>query len=126
MAQERTIGQLIADATRDVSELVRHEIALAKTELKRDVAKVGTGAGLMGAAGFMGAVAFILLCIAGAYGLVEAGLAPWLAFLIVAAALLLIAAVLVLAGRSQLQNVTPPERTIATSKDTVAAIKGKR
>lgn len=126
MTQERTIGQLVSDATRDLSELVRHEIALAKAELKQDVAKVGTGAGLLGAAGFLGVVAFILLCIAGAYGLIEAGLAAWLAFLIVAAVLLLLAGVVGLAGRSQFQKVTPPERTIATSKDTVAAIKGKR
>jgi hypothetical protein len=40
--------------------------------------------------------------------------------------LLLLAGVVGLAGRSQFQKVTPPERTIATSKDTVAAIKGKR
>jgi hypothetical protein len=126
VTQERTIGQLVSDATRDLSELVRHEIALAKAELKQDVAKVGTGAGLMGAAGFLGVVAFILLCIAGAYGLVEAGVDAWLAFLIVAAVLLLLAAVVGLAGRSQFQKVSPPERTIATSKETVAAIKGKR
>ena len=36
MAEERTIGQLVADATKDLSDLVRHEIALAKSELKRD------------------------------------------------------------------------------------------
>ena len=126
MTQERTIGQLVADATRDVSELVRHEIALAKAELKRDLARAGAGAGLLGAAGFLAAVAFVLLCIAGAYGLVAAGLDPWLAFLIVTVVLLVLAAVLGLVGRAQLRKVTPPERTIATSKDTVAAIKGQR
>jgi uncharacterized PurR-regulated membrane protein YhhQ (DUF165 family) len=122
---ERTIGQLVADATRDVSELIRHEIALAKTELKRDVAKAGAGAGMLAAAGFLGAVAFVLLCVAAAYGLVAAGLATWLGFLIVAVALLLLAAVLALVARGQLQKVKPPERTITTSKNTVAALKGQ-
>ena len=126
MTQERTIGQLVVDATRDVSDLVRHEIALAKIEIKRDVARAGSGAGLFAAAALFGLVAFILLCFTAAYGLVEAGLATWLAFGIVTVALLLIAAVLVLIGRAQLKKVKPPERTIATSKDSVAALKGQR
>lgn len=126
MTQERTIGQLVVDATRDVSDLVRHEIALAKIEVKRDVARAGSGAGLFAAAALFGAVAFILLCFTAAYGLVEAGLAPWLAFGIVTVALLLIAAVLALVGRAQLKKVKAPERTIATTKDSVAALKGQR
>jgi Protein of unknown function (DUF1469). len=126
VTQERTIGQLVVDATRDVSDLVRHEIALAKIEIKRDVARAGSGAGLFAAAALFGLVAFILLCFTAAYGLVEAGLATWLAFGIVTVALLLIAAVLVLIGRAQLKKVKPPERTIATSKDSVAALKGQR
>ena len=126
MTQERTIGQLVVDATRDVSDLVRHEIALAKIEVKRDVARAGSGAGLFAAAALFGAVAFILLCFTAAYGLVEAGLATWMAFGIVTLALLLIAALLALVGRVQLKKVKPPERTISTSKDSVAALKGQR
>lgn len=126
MTQERTIGQLVADAVKDVSELVRHEIALAKTELKRDVQRGGVGAGLLAAAGFFGAVAFLLLCFAGVYGLVAAGLDEWLSFLIVFAVLAVIAGVLALVGKGQLQKVRPPERTIRTTKGTVAALKGQR
>ena len=126
MTQERTIGQLVVDATRDVSDLVRHEIALAKIEFKRDVTRAGAGAGLLAAAALFVAVAFILLCFTAAYGLVEAGLATWMAFGIVTLALLLIAALLALVGRVQLKKVKPPERTISTSKDSVAALKGQR
>lgn len=126
MAQERTIGQLVADATSDVSELVRHEIALAKTELKQDFTKGGMGAGLLGAAAFFGVVAFILLCFAGVYGLVAAGLPEWLSFLIVFGVLIVIAGVLALVGRSLLQKIGPPERAIATTKETVAVLKGQR
>ena len=126
MTQERTIGQLVADATHDVSELVRHEIALAKSEMKRDVARAGAGAAMLGAAAFLGAVGFVLLCVTAARGLEAAGLPAWLSYLIVAVALLLLAGLLALLGKGRLQKVTAPQRTIATSKGTVAALKGQR
>ncbi|GAB2692882.1 phage holin family protein [Thalassiella azotivora] len=122
---ERTIGQLVADIQQDLTALVRHEIALAKSELKRDVTKGGAGAGLLAGAAFLGVVAFFILCFAGAYGLVAAGLDEWLAFLIVFAVLVVVAGVLALVGKKQLTKINPPERTIATSKDTVAALKGQ-
>lgn len=125
MTQERTIGQLVADAVQDLSELVRHEVALAKTELKRDVTQGGIGAGMLAAAGFLGAVAFLLLCFAGVYGLVAAGLAEWLSFLIVFAVLAVIAGILALIGKGRLSKVGPPERTISTTKQTIAALKGR-
>lgn len=126
MTEERTIGQLVADATRDISDLVRHEIALAKAELAGDVKAAGLGAGLLAGAAFVGVVAFVLLCVAGAQGLVAAGLPAWAAYLIVVGVLLVLAAVLALAGKKQFSAVGPPQRTMATSKETVAAIKGQR
>jgi hypothetical protein len=124
---ERTVGQLVADATRDVSDLVRHEVALAKVEIADDAKQAGLGGGLLGAAGFLGAVGFLLLCFAGTYALHEgAGWPLWLSFLVVAAVLLLLAGLLALLGKSRVSKVKPPERTIATTKGTIAAVKGKR
>jgi uncharacterized membrane protein len=124
---ERTVGQLVADATRDISELVRHEVALAKAELADDAKQAGIGAGMFGGAGFLGAVAFVLLCIAGAYGLHEgAGWPLWLSYLVVAVLLLVLAGILALIGKKRVSKVTPPERTIATTKQTIAAVKGER
>jgi hypothetical protein len=121
---ERTIGQLVADASRDLSTIVRSEVALAKAEIKKDVVAGVTGAALFAVAGVFAFLALILLLIASAYGLVAAGLAPWLAFLIVAAALLLLGAMLVLVARSRLKRIGPPERAMRTSKQTVEALKG--
>lgn len=121
---ERTIGQLVADASNEVSGLVRAEIALAKAEITADVSRAAVGAGLLGAAGYMAAMAFVLLCFAGAYGLTEAGLAEWAAFLIVTGVLLVIAAALALVGKGRLSKLAPPQRTIDTAKDSVAALKG--
>ncbi|TCO47653.1 putative superfamily III holin-X [Kribbella antiqua] len=120
---EPTIGQLVANASKDLSGLIRGEIALAKTELKKTAVAAGTGAGMFGAAAFLGVLVIILLSIAAAYGLTAAGLHPAIAFLIVAGAYLLIAAVLVFLGIRALKSAKGPQRTIETSKESVEVLK---
>ncbi len=97
-APERTLGQLVADATHDLSSIMRSEIALAKAEIGADAKKAGLGAALFAVAGLFAFLALILLLIAAAYGLVAAGLDPWLSFLIVAGVLLVLAAILAFVG----------------------------
>jgi hypothetical protein len=120
---ERTLGQLVSDASKDLSTIVRSEVALAKAEVKRDVAAAAVGAAMFVVAGVFAFLALILLLIAAAYGLVAAGLSPWLAFLIVGGALLLVGLLLALFGKWRLGKIKPPERTIRTTKETVAALK---
>jgi hypothetical protein len=123
-AAERTLGQLVADATHDISSIVRSEVALAKAELTADAKKAGTGAGMFAAAGILAFLALILLLIAAAYGLVAAGLAPWAAFLVVAGVLLLIGVILVLVGRHNINSLKGrPERAIKSTQDTIAAVR---
>ena len=121
---ERTLGQLVADATNDISSIMRSEVALAKAEMSADAKKAGLGAGMFATAGVFAFLALILLLISAAYGLVAAGLAPWLAFLIVGGALLLFGAILVLVGKRNLGNVKgKPERAIKSAQDTIAAVR---
>jgi len=123
-AAERTLGQLVADATRDISSIVHSEVALAKAEIAADAKKAGAGAGMFVAAGVLAFLALILLLIAAAYGLVAAGLPPWAAFLIVAVVLLVIGAILVLAGKHSFDNLKgKPERAIKSTQDTIAAVR---
>jgi hypothetical protein len=123
MAEERTLGQLVAQASDDLSGIVRAEIALAKAELRADVKNAALGGAMFGAAGYLGLLASIALMITVAYALVAAGLAPWLAFLIVAVVLLVLAGILALVGRSRITKLGPPERTIRSAKETIAAVK---
>ncbi|TCC19588.1 phage holin family protein [Kribbella speibonae] len=120
---EPTVGQLVANASKDLSSLVRSEIELAKTELKKTAIAAGTGAGMFAAAGFLALLAVILLCISAAYGLTAAGLHPAIAFLIVAGAFLLIGAILVFIGMRALKSAKGPTRAIETSKESVEALK---
>ncbi|WP_432535269.1 phage holin family protein [Kineococcus arenarius] len=123
-APERTVGQLVADATKDVSELVRYEVALAKAEITADVKNGALGGGLFAVAGVFGFVAFVFLGVTVAYALVEgAGWPVWLAFLVVAAVMLLIAGALAAVGFGRLKKVGPPQRTIRSTKETIAAVK---
>jgi Putative Actinobacterial Holin-X, holin superfamily III len=123
---EATLGALVADASRDLSALVRDEIELAKTEIRDDVKNGVMGGAMFGAAAFLGVLALVLLLIAAAEGLVALGVPRSLAYLIVAVVLLIVAAVLVLVGKSSVSKVGPPERTIRTSKETAAFLKKLR
>lgn len=125
-AEEPTLGALVAAASRDMSDLLRNEIALAKAEVKVDAQHAAKGGAMFGAAGFLAVLAIILLSIAAAYGLVAAGLHPAVAFVIVAVVYLIVAAILGLIGKKAISKVGPPERTLRTTKDSVATIKGKR
>jgi predicted butyrate kinase (DUF1464 family) len=114
-----SLGELVATATRDLSSLVRQEVALAKVEIKRDVVAAGKGAGMFGGAGFTGVLGLVFLSVAAAYALGE--VVPLGAgFLIVGAAYLLAAGVLALAGKKSLGRMSPPTRTIETLKDDAA------
>jgi hypothetical protein len=121
---ELAVGDIIKDITDDVKLLVRDEVELAKSELVPTAKKAGMGAGLFGAAGYFAICAAGLLYFAAAYGLVALGLSPWLAFLIVAVALFLIAAILGGIGFMIVRKVRGPERTVAQANQTVAEVKG--
>src|SRR4051812_26943515 len=120
---EETLGMLFANASRDLSALVHSEIALAKAEIRVDVKNAATGGAMFGAAAYLGVVASILLFISLALFLTWLGLEAWVSFLIVTVFLLLVAGVLVLIGKRTIAKVGPPERTLRTSKDTVAFLK---
>src|SRR5947207_14840318 len=88
---DQSLGDLVALAARDVSQLIRYEIDLAKNELKGDARRVGLAAAGFGLAAFVACLVIVLLCIALAFGLVALGIWAWAAFLIVAGACVLMA-----------------------------------
>jgi hypothetical protein len=108
----RSLGQLVASASRDLSALVRGEISLAKAELAETARAASKGAGLFGAAGFLAYVAFLMLSIAAGYGLVAAGLHPAVSFVIVAGVYLLVAGIIAFVGLRSVRKAKAPERTL--------------
>jgi hypothetical protein len=118
-----TIGRLVADASRDVSALIHNEIALAKSELKVSIKAGGTGAGLFGAAAFLGLLAVIMLSVAFAYFLHMTGLDLAWCFLIVFGAYLLLAGLLAALGVKKVKQVRAPQRAIREAQKTKRLLK---
>jgi hypothetical protein len=115
---DRSLGQLLGDLSRQTGRLVQQEIALAKTEMTSRVTSVGRDAAMLGVGAALAYAALLVGLVTIALILIELGLAPWLAFLAVTVVVGVIAAVLIQRGREQLQqtDVTPRE-TIQTIKD---------
>ncbi|MCC3769283.1 phage holin family protein [Streptomyces sp. UNOC14_S4] len=118
----RSLGQLVATATTELSALVHDEIALAKAELREDARRVGIGGGAIAAAGVLALFSLPVLSFAAAYGVHNLGLGLAWSFLIVGGAFLLIAALLGLLAVRKFKKVSKPERTIASAKETAAVL----
>jgi putative superfamily III holin-X len=103
----------------ELRDFVQQEMQLVKTELSSKVKQAGIGAGMFGAAGFMGflAVGTLTAAVILALALV---LPAWAAALIVSAFYGLVAAVLALVGRKKVKAATPlaPEQAIRTVQAT--------
>ncbi len=122
---ERTFGQLVADATRDMQTIVQGEIALAKAEVTSGAKVMGMGAGLLGGAAFLGLLGLIFLFHTMAQVL-DIWLPLWAAYAITTGFLFLLAGVLALAGRRAISKANPrPERAIAQAQETIATFKSR-
>jgi uncharacterized membrane protein YqjE len=111
------IGSLISGLLKDLQDLVRAEVQLAKTELKEDATEIGGAIGFIAGGALVGLVGFIFLMLALTY-LLARWLELWVSALIVGAVLVIIAAALVASGRGKLSAANlKPEQTMATLKE---------
>jgi hypothetical protein len=108
---DQSIGDLVSVATRDVAQLVRYEIDLAKLELRHDVRRLGIGGALLGVAAFVACLVLVLLCFAFAYGLETLGIWLWAAFLIVAGTCVLLIGIAVLIGITMVRRLDGMSKT---------------
>ena len=119
-----SVGELVSLVTRDLSTLMRQELALAKAEAKEEAVKAGRAAGMLGGAGFAGYMVLLFASFAVWWGL-GAVLAKGWAALIVTAIWAVIGAVLFVLGRQRMREVNPkPERTAETVKELPDTLKG--
>jgi len=110
----QSLGDLVALAAKDVSQLIRYEIELAKTELRGDVQRIGLAGALGGVAAFVACLVLVLLSIALAFGLVALGIWAWAAFLIVSAAYVLFAGLVLGIAYLKLRRMTGLSQTRKT------------
>jgi uncharacterized membrane protein YqjE len=102
----RSLGDIVSDITSDMSTLVRQEMELATSEMKREVTKLGKGAGMFGGAGAAGYLTLIFLSLALTF-LLDNWMPIELAALIVAIIWGIVTTVLALKGRQEIKNANP-------------------
>lgn len=114
---DRSIGELFARASQDLSTIVRNEIELAKVELRQDVAQVKRGGAMFAGTAALAYLAVLMVAFAAAWGLAAIMPTGW-AFLIVAVVCAIAAFVSLQLGKRAMRDFTPgPEQTIETLRE---------
>ncbi len=123
MAEERSVSDVLQDILRNLQDMVRSEIRLAKVEIREEVRRA-VSSGVWIAAGTVGAVsAWIFLLWTLAYALATR-MPMWAATLVVAVVMAAAAAVLIMGGIRRAKRIQPiPERTVESVKENLEWMK---
>lgn len=121
-AEDRPLGDLIGQLSRDGSLLIKQEIALAKLELSEKAARLKTQAAFI-AAGAIALYTGALALVAGLILLLAEVTPAWVAALLVGTAIATVGAVLLLRGKNNLARLDlTPEKTVSNLRQDVHAV----
>lgn len=123
MAEERSVSDVLQDIVRNLQDIVRSEIHLAKVEIREEVRRVVSSSAWI-AAGIVGTVsAWIFLLWTLAYALASR-MPMWVATLVVAVVMTAAAFVLLMGGIRRVKRIQPvPERTMESVKESLEWMK---
>ena len=121
---DKSLGDLVTLAAKDISQLIRGEISLAKIELRGDFKRVAVAVVLLAMSAFVGCLMLVLLCFAFAYGLMTLGIWSWASFLIVAGVCLLLIGLAALVAILRVRGVTGLRSTRASVQETITVLRG--
>lgn len=115
---DRSLGELFSELTRETTTLVRQEVALAKTEMSHKAAEVGKDVGFLAAGALVAYAGFLVLIAMLVIALVQLGVTPWLAALVIGVVVLGAGGILVRAGLTKLKAQSlAPEKTMETLEE---------
>lgn len=125
---QQSLGDLVGLALKDISQLVRYEISLAKRELKIDVRRAGFAAAFFVFILMVAYPLLIMLLFAYAYGLRAAGLpgGMWGAFLVVAGTCFVFAVIAGIIGLVFFKKITGMKLTRKTVSEDIGMLKRAR
>jgi hypothetical protein len=125
-ADEKPLGELVQDLSRQTSTLIRQEMRLAQAELAEKGKHAGRGAGMFGGAGLVALYGVGALIAAAILGLATV-LEPWIAATAIGVALLVIAGILALTGKRELEEAGPPkpEQALDSVQQDIATVKAR-
>ena len=117
--EERSLGELLAELSRETGQLVRKEVELATTEMTAKAKKAGADAAVIAAGGALLHAALLVLLAAFVLALAQLGVTPWLSALLVGVVTAGIGYVLVNRGRTSMRRSTlAPTQTMESLKET--------
>ena len=122
-SDELTLGERLGNVTRDLSTLMRQEVALAKAEVSESASKAGKGIGMLAGAGVAALLLLVFVSVSAWWGLGQYIENQWSA-LIVAAVWAIIALILFLTGKAELKRVQGLPATTQTLSKVPPALKG--
>jgi len=118
LRDERSLGDLFSDLSRETTTLVRQEVQLAKAELTQSATEAARGIGMLIAGGAVAYAGLLFLLLAIVFGLIKAGWEAWLSALVVGLVVVIIGGVLVMRARESLKPANlAPRRTVETLKE---------
>jgi hypothetical protein len=116
---ERSLGELLAELSRETGQLVRKEVELATTEMMGKAKQAAIGAGIAAAGGALVHAGLLVLLAAIVIGLAQIGVTPWLSALLVAILTMLVGYVFVNKGLARVRRTSViPTQAIETLKET--------
>jgi hypothetical protein len=116
---DRSLGELLAELSRETGQLVRKEVELATTEMTAKAKKAAAGAGIAAAGGALVHAGLLVLLAAIVIALAQVGVSPWLSALIVAFLTMAGGSLLVRSGVEQMRRTTmAPTQAIEELKET--------
>ncbi|MFD5899702.1 phage holin family protein [Streptomyces sp. NPDC060366] len=118
------VGDLVKQASEQISRLLREELALAQAEMKEKGKRFGRGGGLFGGAGLITVIALQALVATAVIAL--ALVWPlWLSALVITAVLFALAGVLAALGKKEVAEAGPaaPRKAMDGVKADIAQIK---
>ncbi len=119
----RSIGELLGDVSANVSTLMRQEVELAKAELRESGTRAGKGVGLFVGAAVAGLLFLVFLSVSAWWGLGQFVKNQWSA-LIVAVIWLIVAGVLAMVGKKEVDRIRGLPQTTDTLSKVPNALKG--
>ena len=115
---ERSLGELFGDLTRDMGVLVRQEVGLATTEMSHKASRAAGDVAVIAAGGLVAYAGFLAIVAAAVIALAAAGLDWWQATALTGIVVAILGGVLIRRGLSALKHADlTPHETLQTLKE---------
>ena len=123
----RTLGELLSELSRETGTLVRKEVELATTEMSGKLAVVATHAAMTAAGGALAHAGLLVLVAALVLGLAQLGVTPWLSAIIVGVLTVVIGYLMIKSGIANIKRTSvAPTQAVESLKETARWTTGQR